>query len=249
MQVSDAAGKQSSKTLALVCVAVLTINNLTLPAGTVGLDYSAALSLTGGTPPYVWSVVSGQLPPGTTMDSAGAISGTPTTVGTYNSTIQAVNAQGYGTSKGFSVSVSNPVSGSLDQYGGNPALPCTGGQRAHFYTEKINSRWWLCTPDGNTFFENNAFNIAANNGDAHTPGPQGKSYNTVVQSKYGNANDYSAWAEAQIARLKAWGFNTIGEYSDWYVWERNVPWSVMLNVMRDALKNSSGYVKSAPSNC
>ena len=39
-----------------------------------------ALQATGGTPPYLWSVVSG-LPPGMTLNASGLLSGTPTAVG------------------------------------------------------------------------------------------------------------------------------------------------------------------------
>ena len=41
--------------------AALTISN-TLPSGTVGAAYSAALSVSGGTAPYLFSLASGQLP-------------------------------------------------------------------------------------------------------------------------------------------------------------------------------------------
>lgn len=54
-----------------------------LPAGTVGVPYSAALRAVGGTPPYVWSVLAGALPAWAVLDPAtGVVSGTPSAVAT-----------------------------------------------------------------------------------------------------------------------------------------------------------------------
>jgi len=57
-----------------------------LPAGTVGAPYSLSLAGSGGITPYTWTLVSGTLPSGLTMNAAGVISGTPLAagVGTVN---------------------------------------------------------------------------------------------------------------------------------------------------------------------
>lgn len=58
------------------------------PAGTVSTAYTAiTLAAAGGTTPYTWSVVSGSLPPGLTLNGS-QISGTPTAAGTYYFTLQ-----------------------------------------------------------------------------------------------------------------------------------------------------------------
>jgi hypothetical protein len=57
----------------------LTITTSSLPAGQVGVAYSASLNATGGTTPYRWSLTSGTLPAGLSLNaSTGAITGTPT---------------------------------------------------------------------------------------------------------------------------------------------------------------------------
>ncbi len=68
----------------------LQINTPALPNAITQTAYSGALSATGGTTPYTWSVTSGSLPPGLNLNSSsGAITGTPTTAGTFTFTAQA----------------------------------------------------------------------------------------------------------------------------------------------------------------
>ncbi|MDR3280073.1 MAG: Ig domain-containing protein [Synergistaceae bacterium] len=91
-----------------------------LPGGTAGAAYSQALSATGTTP-ITWSLDSGSLPNGLSINgTTGVISGTPTTAGTFNFTIKATNSAGSDT-KAFSITVyvaSNSGSGSSSGGGG-----------------------------------------------------------------------------------------------------------------------------------
>ena len=59
-----------------------------LPSGTIGTTYSQAISASGGTTPYRWSLSSGSLPGGLNLSSGGVLSGTPTVTGTFNFTIR-----------------------------------------------------------------------------------------------------------------------------------------------------------------
>lgn len=54
----------------------------------VGEAVTTAVSATGGTPPYAWTLTSGAVPPGITFGSDGGFVGTPTTVGSYSFTLQ-----------------------------------------------------------------------------------------------------------------------------------------------------------------
>ena len=73
----------------------LTILNSSLPHASVGIAYAATLEAAGGTMPYTWSIVSGNLPPGLSLNAAtGLISGTPTTRGAYPFTVRVADASG-----------------------------------------------------------------------------------------------------------------------------------------------------------
>ncbi|MDP3790723.1 MAG: glucoamylase family protein [Candidatus Omnitrophota bacterium] len=53
-----------------------------------GEDYLASLNATDGTPPYAWSIESGNLPNGLSLSSAGTISGTPVQAASFNFVIK-----------------------------------------------------------------------------------------------------------------------------------------------------------------
>ena len=74
---------------------VITLAPPTLPSGTVGVAYTQTITASGGTAPYIFSVVSGTLPPGLTLTAGGVLSGTPTTATTNSTvTIRATDANG-----------------------------------------------------------------------------------------------------------------------------------------------------------
>ncbi len=57
----------------------LSVSTTSLASGQVGKPYSATLTASGGTPPLSWSITSGTLPAGLSLNaSTGAITGTPT---------------------------------------------------------------------------------------------------------------------------------------------------------------------------
>jgi hypothetical protein len=78
---SDSSVPAQSKSVTVVLnisPTVLSISTTSLPLGQVGATYSSGLAVTGGTPPYSWTVSSGVLPAGLVLTAAtGAISGTP----------------------------------------------------------------------------------------------------------------------------------------------------------------------------
>ena len=79
------------------------ISTISLPNGTVNQSYNVTLEATG-TSPITWSVSSGSLPTGLSLNSStGAISGTPTTAGSYTFSITAANSYGNSEAKSYTV--------------------------------------------------------------------------------------------------------------------------------------------------
>ena len=70
---------------------VITLAPTTMPIGRVGVAYSQQITASGGTGPYVFTVVTGTLPAGLTLSSAGLLSGTPTSAGSSTTTIRATD--------------------------------------------------------------------------------------------------------------------------------------------------------------
>ena len=106
----------------LVGPPVLHFTTSSLPVGLVGTGYLAAITASGGTPPYIFSLTppiitasvtrratSSGLPPGLTLASNGVISGTPNTTGTYNFTVYVTDSIGFTVSAGYSISIAIPA--------------------------------------------------------------------------------------------------------------------------------------------
>jgi Putative Ig domain len=102
----------SSKAPATAPAASLNIT-ATLPPATVGTNYSGTLTATGGTAPYTFSVVSGQLPSGTELgDASGTVSGTPSASGNFSFAISVSDATGASQKKTLQIAVANSTASS-----------------------------------------------------------------------------------------------------------------------------------------
>lgn len=87
----------------------------------IGLTYYSGLNAIGGTDPYTWTLVSGNLPPGLTFQSQGIISGTPTQLGPSTFVLQVTDS---GTPPYIlSQSVTLSVVPTLLNMNGDPASP------------------------------------------------------------------------------------------------------------------------------
>ena len=144
------ASKQYTLTIsAAQPAAELTITNESLPSGKTGTAYSATLTASafGMSIQPVWSVSSGNLPAGLSLNtSTGEISGTPTTVDTYTFTVLGTWGTLTGT-KNFTITIAKGSGGGSgtgteeDDVNANPPrfdsanLTLTGQIAVNFYME------------------------------------------------------------------------------------------------------------------
>jgi hypothetical protein len=92
VKVTDSSPKPQTATAAYKLVVApepLLVATTALPGASVHSPYFASLAASGGTAPFTWRIVSGHLPAGITITSAGNLSGVPTgAAGTYPITVK-----------------------------------------------------------------------------------------------------------------------------------------------------------------
>jgi hypothetical protein len=109
----------------------LAIATASLPNGTVNTAYPTTnLQATGGTPPYSWSLSTGTLPTGLSLNPGGTLSGTPTAAGSSTFTVQvadSVNPPQTAKSQSFTVTIAGQTAQSvIFASGGLVALDANG---------------------------------------------------------------------------------------------------------------------------
>jgi hypothetical protein len=146
-----------------------TITTTALTNGVNGKAYSQNLYATG-TAPITWSITSGTLPAGLTLNN-GVISGTPTAVGSSTFTVRATNSVG-NSSRALSITINNPVI----------TVTSSPGGKVMQNGEAINSGTLLSVTSGSnqtfTFVEDNGFEISdvKINGTSNSGAKTSKSY-------------------------------------------------------------------------
>jgi putative Ig domain-containing protein len=97
IKVTDSSNPTQSASQALSIAVSLppapSITTTTLPNGTVGANYNQTIALTGGHGPFTWSLSSGGLPTGYSLNTAtGAITGSSSVANTYSFTVKVVDS-------------------------------------------------------------------------------------------------------------------------------------------------------------
>lgn len=74
--------------------AAFAIATTSLPKAYLDSEYDHQLQTSGGNPPAAWTILSGSLPSGLSMNPSGRITGTPTNAGSFPLTLRATDLQG-----------------------------------------------------------------------------------------------------------------------------------------------------------
>ena len=106
-----------------------------------------------------------------------------------------------------------------------------------FHVSLRDGIWWLVTPQGNAFISKGVNHVSFR--ADHAPKLGYSPYQRAVQQKYGSED---AWAEAVVNRFRDWGFNTLGSWSSPSTYNRNMPYTLNLNL---ATRAGADWLKGA----
>lgn len=114
VRVTDDLSLTASQGYSVVIAATLNITKTTLTAGTVGSAYIANITTAGGFAPYTYTLVSGALPAGLELDTAGGLNGTPSTSGSSTFSIQVTDSLGATDTQAYTLTINAASTGGTD---------------------------------------------------------------------------------------------------------------------------------------
>ena len=106
-----------------------------------------------------------------------------------------------------------------------PSASMTFTSTGFFHTAYEGGRWWLVTPDGHPFYSSGIDHVSSNPDTDQKTGQC--PYCNTIATTYSST---SAWESAQVTRLRTWGFNTIGPFSDFSTFSAQMPYTDLLSM-------------------
>ncbi len=105
----------------------------------------------------------------------------------------------------------------------------TLAQQGYFHVEQRQGVWWIIEPSGQPTLSIGVDHIAYEADRIKGTGPC--PYAEVLDKIY---PDRHAWGLMTLARIRLWGFNTIGAWSDAELWTLGAPYTIILDIAQQA---------------
>ncbi|WP_167467837.1 beta-propeller fold lactonase family protein [Arthrobacter oryzae] len=178
------------------------ISTTAVPDGIVGQHYHVALAAKGGFGPYTWSISSGTLPGGITLDpQTGVLAGTPTAPGTAHPVIALTDY------RGASSVLTTPLSVQASPAAALPLL-MTGARsvvEGHYAKYAVKADGTVLAWGGDTY---GGLGDGSTTGQALSPTPIPGLTGVVSMSVNDDGSQYALKADGTVW---AWGNNTYGQ--------------------------------------
>lgn len=105
----------------------------------------------------------------------------------------------------------------------------------YFRVEARGGVWWLIAPDGSPTLSIGVDDVSFYGDQTLGAGPSPDQAGTAG----GHAASAAAWSRESLQRLRDWGFNTLGAWSDQTLWQRGMPYTVILDLAARAGADSA----------
>ena len=112
------------------------------------------------------------------------------------------------------------------------------GSGSYFRVEQRSGAWWFVAPSGKLTLSAGVNHVSYQGDVIH--GTKRHPYLENISKVYPNKD---TWAQAETKRLRLWGFNTIGSWSDPVLWIHSMPYTVILNI---AARSGANWLKGIP---
>lgn len=112
------------------------------------------------------------------------------------------------------------------------------GAEGYFRVEQRSGVWWFVTPSGHLTLSIGVDHVSYK-GD-EIKGTTVYPYLDNVRKLYPTSEE---WANTEINRLRSWGFNTLGAWTDPALWTHKMPYTIILNI---AARSGANWWKGIP---
>ncbi len=161
-------------------------------------------------------------------------------VGLASGVLTVLLSAGAGSTAGAAATTDTHVASHQPSASKKPAQTLSFPATGYFRVAQADDRWWFVTPTGQPFYADGVDHVAAGGDTDQVTGQC--PYCETISAEYPST---AAWGTATLARLRSWGFNTLGDYSDDSTLGAQMPFTVQLSMASGDDWFSSSFVTNA----